>query len=327
MQELVNFSTYEVDLDRFNNNWEEVQSFCKEEGLDGIELLYGSDPGENQPPSDLVKTVHFPGWFGWTRTWSDPHSIPQSADPDEIAYYFGAKDPGHLLKTFCSLINSARAYHASYGVLHISHVELDEVFTRTFRKKTHDVLFAAASFVNAVAASYPGGEPPVPIAFENLWWPGLTYQSDAELQYFMDLLQFDNWIFLLDTGHLMNHLEVKTEAEGIRKVVSTLKKLSPQTRERIRSIHLQCSTSGHYQKEYFYCPPPSGFENLPYREKMAALIHYIPHIDEHRPFSLKECREIISLIEPDYLVHEFITESVDELRDKIRKQKTLIMGR
>jgi hypothetical protein len=324
LQELVNFSTYEVDLERFGNDWKQVQAFCSEQGLDGIELLYGSDLGENQPPSDLVKTVHFPGWFGWTRTWSDPHSIPHSADPAEIAYYFGADDPENLLNSFCSLLNTARTYNASYGVLHVSHVELEEVFTRQFRRKTHDVLFAAASFVNAVAASYPGGEPPVPIAFENLWWPGLTFKSDDELQYFMDLLQFDNWIFLLDTGHLMNCLEVQTEAEGIQKVVSTLNNLSLQTRDRIRSIHLQCSTSGPYQKEYFYCQPPAGFENLPYREKMGTLIRHIPHIDEHRPFSQKECREIISLIEPDYLVHEFITGSRNELKEKIRKQKETI---
>jgi len=327
VEQLVNFSTYAVDLERFNNDWTEVQQFCDEEGLDGIELLYGTDPGENQPPSDLVKTIHFPGWFGWTRAWTDPHSIPDNADRAEIEYFFGAEDSKRLFSRFSSLLNTAHDLNASYGVLHISHVELDEVFTRKFRKTSSDVLFAAASFVNAVAASYPGAEPPVPIAFENLWWPGLTYQSDEELQYFMDLLQFDNWIFLLDTGHLMNHLQVKTEQEGIHKVLKTLKRLSPATRDRIRSIHLQCSTSGMYQKTYFHCPPPEGFEALTYREKMATLIHHIPHIDEHRPFSQKECNDIISLIEPDFLVHEFITRSRDELKEKIRKQKTLIMGR
>ena len=57
---------------------------------------------------------------------------------------------------------------------------------------------------------------------------------------------------------------------------------------------------------------------------MATLINHIPHIDEHRAFSQKECQDIISLIEPDFLVHEFISGSRDELLEKVRKQKKSI---
>ena len=324
MQELVNFSTYEVDLERFNHQWDEVKKFCATENLDGIELLLGDVHQKPDLPRGLVKTVHLPGWFGWTRTWTDPHSIPDTADPLEIAFYYGAKGPGTLLSTFCTRLNEAAGLHANYGVLHVSHVELDEVYTQKFKRSSQEILFAAASFVNAVAATYHKGEPPVPIAFENLWWPGLTFQSEEDVQYFTELLQFDNWLFLLDTGHLMNHLQVCNEAEGISKVISTLKGLSPETRERIRSVHLQCSTSGPYQHNHLYRSPPDGFASMPYPRKMTELMQHIPHIDEHRPFSDTGCREIIDLINPDYLVHEFITQSREELTGYIRMQKDTI---
>jgi len=324
MQELMNFSLYDVDLQRFNHKWEDVQGFCRQEGLDGIELLLGDNQLIQNIPRDLVRTVHLPGWFGWTRTWAEPQSLPTGADPLEISYYYGADNPHSLLTKFRSLLDTAANLDADYGVLHISHVELDEVYTQTFNKTTKEILSYAASFVNTTAASYPHGEPPVPIAFENLWWPGLTFQYEEDIRYFVDLLEFDNWIFLLDTGHLMNRFQIETEKKGIEKVVSTLLGLSTEIRDRIRSIHLQCSTSGAYQKKWLHCSPPYGFGSMSYLEKMTCLMEHIPHIDEHRAFSDRSCTDIIDLINPDYLVHEFITRSREELQQNIRTQRNLI---
>lgn len=321
MQELINFSQYEEDLKRFNYDWEEVRIFTRQEGIDGIELLIGNDTAPLNIPENLVKSVHLPGWFGWTRTWNDPHSIPPDCDPFEVSYYYGAATPQGLLDTFRRNIERAANLNGAYGVLHVSHVELEEVYTQTFRYNSKEVLSAAASFVNTACSHYRNGEPPITLAFENLWWPGLTFRSEEEIQYFTGLLNFDNWMFVLDTGHLMNGLNVRSEQEGIRKVISALTLLSDETMEKIRAVHMQCSTSEAYQQTHLRCSPPPSFSSLSYGEKMVELMQHIPHIDEHRPYSQNPCTEILDLVQPKYLVHEFITRSRGELQEYIRKQK------
>jgi len=324
VQELMNFSVYEEDLKRFNHDWEEVRTFSRQEGIDGIELLIGSDNAPLNIPDNLVKSVHLPGWFGWIRTWNDPHTVPADCDPFELSYYYGAATPQGLIHTFQTNIERAAKLKAAYGVLHVSHVELEEVYTRNFRYQSKEVLSAAASFVNAACAHYRNGEPPITLAFENLWWPGLTFRSEEEIQYFTGLLNFDNWMFVLDTGHLMNGLNVRNEQEGIQHVISALELLSDETIERIRAVHMQCSTSGLYQQVHLNCSPPPSFPTMSYGEKMVELMQHIPRIDEHLPYSDSSCREILDLVKPEYLVHEFITRSREELQKYIRKQKACI---
>lgn len=327
MQELVNFSEYAMDLDRFQGDWNEVHSFVKGHGLSGIELLLSSPTDNALIPTGLVKTVHFPGWFGWVRTCADPDSVPPDSDPHEIAYYFGALTRHGLVTVFREYLDRAAQLSAAYGVLHLSHVELEEVFTRRFRYTSREVLHAAAVFLNEVCSVYPGGNPPVTLAFENLWWPGLTFRSDAEIREFTRLLAFDNWIFLLDTGHLMNSLGTARESEGILGVCETITSLSPEIVSRIRAVHLQCSVSGTYYSQQVSRTPPEGFSAMPYGEKMGVLMEHIPRIDEHRAFGDPACKKILELIQPDVLVHEFVTRSREELVQKLRDQRSCIQSK
>ena len=223
--------------------------------------------------------------------------------------YYGAATPEKLLDSFCKNLERAADYKASYAVVHVGHLEFEEIFTRSYRFGSREILSAGASFLNAVSSRFPHGEPPVTLAFENLWTTGLTFRSEEEVRYFSDLLTFDNWIFLLDTGHLMNGLDVRDEPEGIRKVMSTLELLSDETIGRIRAVHFQCSTSGTYQETHLGHTPPPSFVKMVYREKLDELRELIPRIDEHRPFSDPACRRIIDLVQPDFLVHELKTDS------------------
>jgi hypothetical protein len=209
-------------------------------------------------------------------------------------------------------------------VVHVSHLELEEVFTQSYRYESREILSAVASFFNTICSRYPNGEPPVTLTFENLWSCGLTFRSEEEVQYFTDLLTFDNWMFVLDTGHLMNGLKATNESEGIQKILRTLGLLSDETMEKIRAVHFHCSTSGEYQKTHLPRNPPASFSTMSYREKVNILSMYRRDIDEHRPFSDSACREIIGMIHPDYLVHELVARTRDELHQAIQQQKALM---
>jgi hypothetical protein len=144
------------------------------------------------------------------------------------------------------------------------------------------------------------------------------------VRFFSDLLSFDNWIFVLDTGHLMNGLDVRDEREGIGKVLQTLTGLSDETIDKIQAVHFQCSTSGQYQQTHLGCSPPASFRTMSYREKIDELMRHLPYIDEHRPFSDPSCRKIIDLVEPGILVHELFSLSRQDLHTHIQQQKCLI---
>lgn len=323
MYELMNFSGYPVDFSRFDNNWEEVRRYVSEEGFDGIELLLGGEHTHSAPP-DLVHSVHLPGWLGWNRVIREPESIPPDIDQAEENYFFGARDQESLTRSFQSLLREADSLSAKYAVFHISHIELPDIYTGDHRYTSEQVLSASAEFLNRVCSEYKNGEPPVTIGCENLWWNGLTFSRPEETEYFMDSLEFDNWAFVLDTGHLMNRLSVTDESAGIREVVHLAESLPDSIVERIKSVHLQCSTSGFFQKDFHSEKAPAGFESMSYMEKISHLIPYISQIDEHRAFSDPASREIISTLEPDYLVHEFVTRSREEHQTKIRQQRKVL---
>src|SRR5690606_12046027 len=135
--------------------------------------------------------------------------------------------------------------------------------------------------------------------------PGLTFLSQAEVDFFTEKLEFDNWIFVLDTGHMMNAGDIRTEQNGIKYVISALDGLSKRTIQRIGSVHFQCSTSGAFQREHFFREPPSGFSSLSYGDQISLLMPMVANLDEHRPFTSPDCHRIIRKIKPDFLVHEF----------------------
>jgi len=323
MIEIINLSGYSVDLERYNNSWDEVRRFVNSMGCSGVELLIGGEY-DGSVPRNLISSVHLPGWLGWVRLWREPESVPVDCDPFKVAYYYGAASPEELIRVFCQNLEKAAYLGAAYAVFHITHIELVDFFTRNHRYTYHEVLSSAASFLNNVCRNYPGGEPPVTIGFENLWWPGLTFLSQKEVDFFTEQLTFDNWIFVLDTGHLMNAGDIRNEEEGIQQVLTTINRLSLQTLERIRSVHFHCSISGQYQKEHFYCAPPQKFADLSYGEQISILMPMIAELDQHRPFTNPMCSHILDIINPDFLVHEFTSRSKEELEMKIRTQKNTL---
>lgn len=324
MQELLSISENNYDLEKFNSDWEEVRSFIRTEGLDGIELVFANNSDGAVRPKNLVKSVHLPIWPGWTKPWMEPQSVPIDCDPFELATYYCASTPEKLQDSFCRNLERAADFAASYAVVHVSHIELDDVFTQSCRYGSSEILSAVASFFNTLCSGYPNGEPPVTLAFENLWTCGLTFRSSEEVEYFTELLKFDNWMFVLDTGHLMNGLNVKNESEGIQKILRTLGLLSCETMKKIRAVHFHCSTSGEYQKTHLPRNPPASFSTMSYREKVKILSMYRRNIDEHLPFSDSACREIIGMIHPDFLVHELVARTRFELHQAIQQQKSLM---
>jgi len=322
----MNFSLHESDLSRFENDWNKVKSFVRSHGLDGVELFIDHSP-LMVFPSGIVEGVHLPYWMGRHRAWADEKAFNEDMDDNEKFFLFGGHDRQDVISNFRSALENAASINAEYGVFHVAYVELDHVFTRDFGVSDIEVMDSTADFLNVSLSVYPNGEPPVRLFFENLWWPGLNLLDTAATMHFIESLEFDNWAFTLDTGHLMNAIMNCTEERtAIDSVLDVLARYPEDIIDRIEGMHFHCSLSGDYQMQVARNGVPEGYYDLSFHERLIAVMEHISKIDQHMPFTEEGCRKIVDFVRPKFLTHEFETNSLAELDWKLRTQIRALYG-
>lgn len=330
MEELLNFSVYPPDTDRFNNDWQTVAGYTHSQDADGLELLIGYQP---LPiiPSGLVRAVHLPFWVTWLDVWREGGTAAAryfpGLNPQWLQFYCGGANKAEMSTTLRQLLLNAASLTPAYAVFHVSHVEPIDAFTRQYAYTDLDIVEATAELLNCVAATFPDGEPPVRLFLENLWWPGLTFTTNQPAERLAEQLAFDNWAFVLDTGHLMNtNPTIVTEDQGIDYVLGVIDKLTPAIRQCIEGLHFNCSISGAYQQKQLKMRLPPNFVNLPFEEQLNQARTNALQIDQHRPYTQPRCREIIEAIQPQFLTHEFLSNTQAEYNHKLAIQRTALGG-
>lgn len=328
MKQLMNFSVYSSDTERFGHNWQAVAAYARQYKLDGLELLTGFDPPP-ELPAGLVQGVHLPFWVTWLDVWRGrPGAVERyfpGIPPEYLPYYCGGATPAEIVAASRQAWQHAAQLRPNYAVFHVSHVEPEHSFTRCFPYSDADVISATADLLNAVAATFPGGEPPVRLFLENLWWPGLTFASSAAAEQLAGRLKFNNWAFVLDTGHLMNtNSALDDEDAAIDFVLETLARLSPAVGERIEGLHFNLSTSGAYQRAQIEQGLPAGFHSWDWDRQTEQSRLNAYQIDQHRPFTSPRCREIVAALRPQFLTHEFLSASQAEFDRKLGTQQAAL---
>lgn len=155
--------------------------------------------------------------------------------------------------------------------------------------------------------------PEMTLLFENLWQPGLTLHDLELIELLLQKVNHPNIGIMLDTGHLMStNPHLRSEAEGIAYILKTIELLGDY-KSFIKGIHLNCSLPGNYLV---------GRTNQTAVDYSSAEVtRRVLEIDQHLPFHLSETQRIIDLIEPEYLVHEFIFTSMADWDQKVRIQR------
>ncbi len=321
MKELMNLSLYENDMKMFDHDWGKIRNFLVRHDLDGIELFVDSSPLPDVPV-DLIVGVHLPYWMGRHRAWAEPSAFSQEMEEFEMVYVFGGSNREEVVDNFRQSLENAALLDASYAVFHVSYAELEQVFTRCFNCTDYDVLETTAEFLNEAVSIYPNGEPPVRLFFENLWWPGLTFLKPMNVEYFASLLDFDNWAFVLDTGHLMNAtMKCEDEESSIGVVLDLLSTHSEDFIKRIEGMHFHCSLSGEYMCSSIGKELPAGFDDMPFHERLLSAMEILEQMDHHMPFTSERCSQIVDFVSPDFLTHEFVSNDLRSLDEKLSAQK------
>jgi hypothetical protein len=325
-QNLIDFSVHPSDVNRFENKWEGLSNYIEEQKIDGVELLIGYDKPSDEIPAELVKSVHLPFWVTWLDVWRKGEEAARYYFPNmengHLKFCCGGTNAKEMVATQKMLWESASALKPAHAVLHAAHVELEHAFSRDFTYKNTEVLDAFAELLNRTAGEFSDGEPPVKIAIENLWWPGLDFLFPAQTDDFASKLEFSNWNLLLDTGHLMNtNPGLRCEDEAIDFDLDRVSRLSKDIQTKIQSLHLNCSLSGEYQLKQLQNGFPEKWNELNFSEKYSTARKHVLQIDQHLPFQTERVKEIIHEVKPEIVIHEFITRSMDEFTEKLNIQR------
>ena len=215
-------------------------------------------------------------------------------------------------------IKIAEKLNAEYAVFHVSNVRTKDCFNYEFTYTDKEVVDATIEIVNEI---FKGLDNNITILFENLWWPGLKMTDPELVRYFIENIEYKNKGIMLDTGHLLNtNLDINNEEEGIDYLVETISNLGDM-KDYIKGIHLSKSLSGKYVKEQI-----EKYKNkdIDYSEVNNEIIYHILNIDEHKPFTNNKINNLIEMINPKFLVYEFITTSLEELSDFIKTQNKVL---
>jgi len=277
----------------------DVVSSLNKIGADGIELLTAYFDID-QDFKAISPGVHLPYATDLYSAWVGVNDPTWMTDDESRFIHYG-KDRDSVVKNVRSVIAYASKISPQYGVFHAGSVHLDDVFSKTCRHKDENVLKGLAEMMNIVVSEFKGNEPPFTILFENLWWSGLKLLDDKEFRLLEDNLEFDNWGFCLDTGHMMNALGTcYEENEAISQLLNVFERYSDELIDRVKTMHLQLSTSA----EYTSAPYPKIDMSLPQKERMTKAYGHVSKIDQHRQFTSKRCTELVNYISPDFVTHE-----------------------
>ncbi len=272
----------------------------KDIGCDGIELftLFEKVP-------DIYKgispSVHLPYAVDWYSVWTGKADL-SGFDEDNVKYILFGRDRDEIVKNLRDAIGFAAEVKPAYGVLHAGAASLDELTLREQTYDSRDVLGAFCEMMNRVASGFKGGEPPFKLAFENLWWPGLKMPDPCEYEFIEAHIEFDNWGFCLDTGHMMNTLPDATDENTCaERLLEIFERYSDDMKDRIGTMHLHVSTSAGYRSTFESVRRPPG-ETV--AETITRAYDHGSKIDQHRPFFGNGCRALVEEISPDFVTHE-----------------------
>ncbi|MDM8159744.1 TIM barrel protein [Labilibaculum sp. K2S] len=319
---LMDFSVHASDLNRFENGWKGLQEYITDKNIDGVELLIGYDSPSEEIPKGIVKSVHLPFWITWLDVWRKGEDAAKYYFPnmsaEHLQFCCGGKNAAEMIASQKRLWEYAAHFQPAHAVIHAAHVELEHAFTRDFTYKSTEVLASFSEMLNRTAKEFGNGEPPVTLAIENLWWPGLDFLFPAEADDFASRLDFSNWNLLLDTGHLMNtNIALRCEDEAIDFVLDRISRLSKDIQAKIKSLHLNLSLSGEYQTKQVMTGLPIGWSDLNHTEKYTTARNHVLQIDQHLPFQSNRVKEIIQELTPENVIHEFITKDIHEYSEKL----------
>ncbi|PYG87390.1 xylose isomerase-like TIM barrel protein [Ruminiclostridium sufflavum DSM 19573] len=322
MLRLMNFSDSSYDLDRFSNDYRQINDFLKKHYLNGLEMIQCAQWKEELIPSSMIIGLHMRFWPIWLDFWRDDREelLRQFGDEASYVHYYGGRSKEALLEYYRSEIKAAGDMGVKYIVFHVSHVQLEHCYNYRFTYSDDEIIDAFIEMINEIL---DGVEADFDILLENQWWPGLTLLNKNAAVRLLEGIRYGKKGFMLDIGHLMNtNTELSSEEEAVEYTLMVLEQLE-EVSGLIKGIHLNSSLSGEYVKRQINECTGYNVKDSFFDRYLKAFGH-IARIDRHLPFMNPSIKRVIDFIKPEYLVYEFITGSYEELEQYAAAQNIVL---
>ena len=318
MKKLMNITTSHFDIPRFRDN-HDFKNFYRQFGLDGVEVMEGSEKSQNIILEDDVIGVHLAFFPCWVRLWlGDEEAILDEYGSWEVCRKVcGGDGVEAILKVYKENLVFAGGLSPEYLVFHVSDSSTKESVHRRYRYTDDDVINASIELINRITpgiAEETGGEPL--LLFENLWWPGLRLTRPETTLRFLRGVEYKNKGIMFDTGHLLHtNTALQTLDEGLSYIHEVLDRYDDTSF--IKGIHLHQSLTGRYVESVLKNPFPIAED---YFERFGDIHQHIYQIDRHEPFLHPGLGGLIHRVNPQYLVLEQISINREEHEKNLRQQ-------
>jgi hypothetical protein len=318
MRHLHSWSVFEnpADIPGEGTLQERLGSF----GVTGLELFTLMDPVDRKVYGiPEVFSVHLPYAIDWHSAWEG--RLYEGSENEDLTYFSFGKDREEMVHNIRKMIRAAAPLVPAYGVLHAGNTDMRQVLKKKHESDDLRIIGDFAEMMNEAVKVFPLHEPPFTLAFENLWWEGLKLRSPNEWRVLERKLEFDNWGFTLDTGHLMNTMDCATDEDSaIDGVLSITDRYPLDMSDRIITMHLQLSTTAGFRSRI---KDDSRHEGEPWKDFLKRAYARANEIDQHRPFNSPRVREITDSVNPKYLTHELYGSLSGDRWNDLRKQRSL----
>jgi len=306
----------------FNNDYNKLKIFLDSYKLNGIEAILYNPGNLNSVPKGLVKGLHLIYWPMWLDLWLDnkKNLYKEFLNDKNILKYYGFNKKEGFINKYKEEFKSAKKLHCEYMVFHVSHISIEETYTRNFEYSNKKILSETIKLINSVFI----GEGPM-LLFENLWSAGLNYLDYDLTKYFIESINYKNKGFVLDISHLLiTNKSISTYRQALEYINQILNNLG-DLKKYIKVIHLNKSCFDDYIRDSHDAKAKVSNEKTDFMEKLVDVYKHISKIDTHIPFENYDIRDIITSVNPDWLVYEFLPSDLSDWRKKIIIQNKYLM--
>lgn len=313
MLKLTNICDDPWTLEKFGNSTETIEDFLTQCKLDGFELIKWGADGEPVLPRSKLIGRHLNFWPTWLDFWRGDHA--------ELARQFGPVEKllqcvyaKRIRAELPQRIAGCRSHGRQIRGVPCQPCAAGTRYKYRYTYTNRDAADASIELLNQIL---DGLDIHLAVLMENHWYPGLTFLDNELAERLLDGVAYPNKGFVLDIGHLMNtNIELTSEEQAVEYILSVLKDL--RCVQHIRTVHLNSSLTGKYVKDALATLPydPTGS----YEDRLRRAITHVGKIDCHAPFLDSSIRRVIEVVQPEFLVYELASGSLEDLQTAVKAQ-------